>query len=53
VNENLFLTSGEILHKAYYDTDYTSSIDRIVINDFASTDEIYSIEYNVTTINGL
>ena len=52
-NENVFFTSGEILHKAYYDTDYISSIDRIVVNDFASTETIYSIEYNVTTINGL
>ena len=51
--ENIFFTSGEILHKAYYDTDYVSSVDRIIVNDFASTDVVYSIEYNVTTINGL
>ena len=52
-NDEVFFTSGEKLHQAYYDTDYTSSIDRIIINDFASTDVIYSIEYNVTTLNGL
>ena len=52
-NENLYYTSGEKLHQAYYDTDYISSIDRIILNDFASTDKIYSIQYTVTTLNGL
>ena len=51
--DNVFFTTGEKLHQASYDTDYTSSIDRIVINDFASTDIVYSIEYTVTTLNGL
>lgn len=51
--DKVFFTTGEKLHQAYYDTDYTQSIDRVVLNDFASTDTIYSIEYNVTTINGL
>ena len=51
--DNVYFTTGEKLHQSYYDTEYTSSIDRIILNDFASTDTIYSIEYNVTTINGL
>ena len=50
---SLFMTSGEQLHKAYYDTDYTSSIDKILLNDFATSDKLYSIEYKVTTLNGL
>ena len=52
-NDEIFYTSGEKLHQAYYDTDYVSSIDRITVNDFASTETIYSIQYIVTTINGL
>ena len=51
--DNIFYTSGEKLHQSSYDVDYTSSIDRIQINDFASTEVIYSIEYTVTTLNGL
>ena len=51
--ENIFFSSGEKLHQASYDTDYTYSLDRIVLNDFASTDTIYSVEYTVTTLNGL
>ena len=50
--DNIFYSSGEKLHQSSYDTEYTSSIDRIVVNDFASTDIIYSIEYTVTTLNG-
>ena len=52
-NENIFLESGEIIHQSSYDTDYTQSIDRILLNDFASTDIVYSIEYTVHTINDL
>ena len=51
--DNVFYTSGEKLHQAYYDVDYTSSLDRITINDFTSNDTVYSIEYTVTTLNGL
>ena len=52
-HDNVFYDSGEKLHQAYYDVDYTSSIDRITINDFASNEMVYSIEYTVTTLNGL
>ena len=51
--ENVYYDSGERLHQAYYDTDYLSSLDRIILNDFASSETIYSIEYTVTTLNGL
>ena len=51
--DNVFYTTGEKLHQSYYDTEYTSSIDRVTINDFASTEVIYSIQYVVTTLNGL
>ena len=52
-DENIFLESDEIIHQSSYDTDYTQSIDRILLNDFASTDTVYSIEYTVHTINDL
>ena len=51
--DNVFYTTGEKLHQAYYDVDYTSSLDRITINDFTSNEIVYSIEYTVTTLNGL
>ena len=52
-NENECYNSGELLHKTIYDTEYTSSIDRVSVNDFMSNDSIYTIQYEVTTLNGL
>ena len=52
-DDNIYWTSGEQLHRTYQDTEYTSSIDRISLNDFAGTSSLYSIQYKVTTLNNL
>ena len=51
--DNVYYTTGEKLHQTYQDTDFSSSIDRVSLNDFASNGITYSISYKVTTLNGM
>ena len=52
-NGDIYYDTGELLHNASYDTDYNYSIDRVSINEFVSQEVTYSVQYNVTTLNGL
>lgn len=52
-NGDIYYDTGELLHNASYDTEYGYSIDRVSINEFVAQDVTYSIQYNVTTLNGL
>ena len=52
-NDEIYYDTGELLHNASYDTEYNYSIDRVSINAFVAEDVTYSIQYNVTTLNGL
>lgn len=50
---NIYYTTGEQLHKSYYDTNNDISLDTVLLNDFMTEDSSYSIQYKVTTINEL
>ena len=52
-DDNLYYTTGEKLHQSAYDTEYNFSIDKTTINDYVSNGKTYSIQYKVTTLNGL
>ena len=52
-NGDIYYDTGELLHNSSYDTEYGYSIDRVSINEFVAQDVTYSIQYNVTTLNGL
>ena len=52
-DNEIIYTTGERLHQTSYDVDYTYSIDKAMVNDFSATNVTYSIEYKVTTLNGL
>ncbi len=49
----LYYTTGEILHNSASDIDYNVSIDSTVVNSFINNNEIYKLQYTVTTLNGL
>ena len=49
----IFYTTGEKLHQSAYDTEYSFSVDKVLINDYVSSGKTYSIQYKVTTLNGL
>lgn len=51
--DNLYYTTGEKLHQAAYDTEYSFSVDKVMINDYVSNGKTYSIQYKVVTLNGL
>ncbi len=51
--DNVYYTTGEQLHKSYYDTKMDVSLDTVLLNDFMNDSTGYSIQYKVTTINGL
>ena len=46
-------TTNEQLHRSYYDTEYNFSVDKVTINNFIPENKTYSIQYRVTTTNGL
>lgn len=52
-NGDIYYDTGELLHNASYDTDYNYSVDRVSINEFVAQNVTYSVQYNVTTLNGL
>ena len=52
-NGDIYYDTGELLHNSSYDTEYGYSIDRVSINEFVAQNVTYSIQYNVTTLNGL
>lgn len=52
LNEQVY-TTGEQLHKQYYDSDYDASIDKVSINNIIPKDKVYNIQYKVTTQNKL
>ena len=49
----LYYTTGEILHNSTSDIDYNVSIDSAIVNSFINNNEIYKLQYTVTTLNGL
>lgn len=49
----VYYTTGEQLHKSYYDTKMDVSLDAVLLNDFMDDSTSYSIQYKVITINGL
>lgn len=50
----LYYTTGELIHNSSNDVDYGLSTDSLIINDFiSSTNDVYQIEYTVNTLNGL
>ena len=53
VNE-LYYTTGELIHNSSNDVEYGLSTDSLIINDFiSSTNDVYQIEYTINTLNGL
>lgn len=52
-DNELYYTTGEILHNTSNDSDYGESVDKIVLNSFIKDNEIYKLAYTVTTVNGL
>ena len=52
-NNEVYYSTGEKLHQTAYDTDYSFSVDKALINDYVAPGKIYSIQYKITTINGL
>ena len=52
-HDNLIHTSGEIIHNNSTDTDMQFSQDKYFLNADIPIDEIYYIQYTITTINGL
>ena len=52
-NDDVYYTTGELLHQSAYDTNYDFSIDRVLINDFIKHGVTYSIQYKVKTENEL
>lgn len=52
-NNELFVTSGDMLHNASEDTEIDSSFDIYQINHKLDPVSIYHVEYIVTTTNGL
>ena len=52
--EEVYYTTGELLHQSVYDTEYNFSIDKVTVNDIETeSGKNYSIQYKVTTLNGL
>lgn len=52
-DDNIYFTSGEILHNSQEDTDYNESIDEFSFPKELEVDVPYYLQYVVTTINGL
>ena len=52
-NDEVYFTTGEKLHQTAYDTEYSFSVDRVLINDFIKAGVTYSIQYRVVTENEL
>lgn len=52
-NNEVYYSTGEKLHQTAYDTDYSFSVDKALINDYVAPGKTYSIQYKITTINGL
>lgn len=51
--DNIVYTTGEVIHNSSNDTDYSYSLDNITVNDFAQDNKTYSVQYTITTMNGL
>lgn len=51
--DEIVYSTGEVIHNSSNDTDYNYSLDNITVNDFAQDNKTYSVQYIVTTMNGL
>lgn len=52
-DDKLVYTTGEVIHNSSNDYDYNYSTDNITVNDFAQDNRTYTVQYTITTINGL
>ena len=51
---DLYYTTGELIHNSVNDVEYEISTDSLIINDFISNSgKTFQIEYTVNTLNGL
>lgn len=51
-NNELYWDSGEIIHDSSTNAEYGTSTDILTLNNFVSDNKVYSLVYQITTING-